>query len=219
MRARLLTLVLIAAAAVAAAPAGASPQSDFTAVYGDWKPDLAITPCRWTQPQLQNAYNVANSNPDFQYETRFSNDLQTEISRWRKGGCAGVAPFSERHASPLYSARIVKVSGKGGAAKEVVQLRNVGTRTLSFRKASLRNLAGSKAVFPGGFKLAKGRTAVVHVGCTKGKGRASFTARTVWLCRRSPLFGDRGDVARLADAKGVIVTQLGYGTQKRRAVF
>jgi hypothetical protein len=219
MRARLLTLVLISAAGVAAAPAGASPQSDFNAVYGDWKPDLVITPCRWTQGQLQNAYNVANSNPDFQYETRFSDDVQAEISRWRKSGCAGVAPFSERSASPLFGARIVTVSGKGAAAREVVQLRNVGTTTLSFRNASLRNLKGSKAVFPGGFRLGKGRTAVVVVGCAKGKRGPSFTARTVWLCRRSQLFGDRGDVARLADAKGVVVTQRGFGTQKRRPVF
>jgi hypothetical protein len=219
MRARFLTLVLIATAVATAAPAGASPQSDFDAVYGDWKSDLVITPCRWTQAQLQNAYNIANSNPDFQYETRFSGAVQAEIGRWRKGGCAGVAPFSVRQASPLFGARIVKVSGKGGAAKEVVQVRNSGARALAFRSASLRNLRGSKAVFPAGFRLAKGRSVVVHVGCAKGKRKASFTAQTVWLCRRAQLFGDRGDVARLADAKGVVVTQRGFGTQKSRPVF
>src|SRR3954469_23312233 len=139
-----------------AVPAFASQQSDFDDVYGDWRPDLVISPCRWSQPQLENAYAVANSNPDFQYETRFSDDVQTEISRWKNGGCAGVAPLTTRRTSPLNGARVVSVKDRGGQAKETVKIHNGTKQTISFRKATLRNLRSRKrnrAVFPAKFKL------------------------------------------------------------------
>jgi hypothetical protein len=205
-----------------AGSAMASPQSDFDAVYGDWKTDLTISACKWSEPQLQNAYKVANSNPDFQYETRFSDGLQTEIKRWKNGGCSGVAPISKRRTSPLSGARIVSVNGRGGARTEVVKIRNGTRKTISFRKATVRNIRSGKrnrSVFPARFKLAKGRTATVHMGCAKGKRHASFKARTVWLCRRAAMFRDKGDAARLADAKAIVVSQRGYGSQKRRPVF
>jgi hypothetical protein len=208
-----------AIAAIAALPANASPQTDFNAVYGDWKKDLVIRKCAWSQAQLQNAYNVANSNPDFQYETRFSDAVQTEIKRWRDGGCAGIAPLATRRKSPLYGAHIIKVRGRGGAAREFVQIRNRAKRTLSFRRALLANFRGRGYVFPARFRLARGRTATVHIGCAKGKRRASFRARTVWLCSRRQLFNDRGDLARLTDAKRLVVSQRGYGSQRSRPVF
>jgi hypothetical protein len=222
MYSRRITLALIALAAVAAMPAQATPQSDFNEVYGDWKADLVIAPCRWTRAQLQNAYDVSNGNPDFQYETKFQDDTLAEIKRWDSRGCSGVAPISARRKSPLFGVRVVKVTGKGALRREVVRIRNGSKKTIAFRKASMRNLKGGrsgKAVFPAKFKLAKGRTAVVRIGCAKGKRRASFKGRNVWLCRKKQLFRDKGDVARLADAKGVVVSQRGYGSQKRRVVF
>ena len=219
MALRLATLALLGASALAAIPAAASPQSDFDGVYGDWKADLVITPCRWSRAQLQNAQNVSNGNPDFKYETKFQDALRAEIKRWDSGGCAGIQPESKRRISPLNGAHIVVVNGRGGAAKEAVQIRNRGKKTVSFRKASLRNLKGGKVVFPPKFKLAKNRTALVHVGCATGKRHASYKGRTVWLCRRTQLFRDKGDVARLVDAKAIVVSQRGYGSQKRRPVF
>lgn len=210
---------LVVLGCLVACPALASPQSDFDAVYGDWKKDLVITKCAWSQAQLQNAYDIANSNPDFQYETEFVDDTQAELNRWKSGGCAGVQPLSVRRKSPLFGAAIVKVRGRGGTAKETVTIRNRARKRLSFRKASLTNLKGKGFFFPAGFKLGKGRTVVVHVGCAKGKRRSSFTARAVWLCSGRQLFSDRGDLARLADAKLVVVSQRGFGTQKRRPVF
>lgn len=214
---RVVALVLTAFAV--AWPAAASPQSDFDAVYGDWKKDLVITPCAWSQAQLQTAYDVAQSNPDFQYETRFSDDTQAEIKRWKSGGCAGVQPLSVRKKSPLYGVRIVSVHGRGGAAKETVTIRNRRGKRVSFRKASLTNLKGGGFYFPPRFKLAKGRTAVVHVGCAKGKRRATFTKRAVWFCSRKAIFRDRGDLARLADSKLLVVSQRGFGTERRRPAF
>jgi hypothetical protein len=219
MHGRMTALVTLAIAMVVALPASASPQSDFDSVYRDWRGDLKIGPCNWSQAQLQNAYDVAGSNPDFQYETAFVDAIQAEMNRWRTGGCKGIQPLSVRKKSPLYGVRVVSVRGRGGAAKEVVTLRNRRGKPVSFRKASLRNLAGGRAALPAKFKLAKGRTVVVHGGCAKGKRRASFTKRAIWLCRRKQVFRDRGDVARLADAKGVVVSQRGFGSQRLRPVF
>jgi hypothetical protein len=218
MHGRIVAFALLVSMA-AALPASATPQSDFDAVYGDWKKDLKITRCAWSQNQLQNAYDIANSNPDFQYETKFVDDTQAEINRWKTGGCAGVQPESVRKKSPLFGVRIVKVRGKGGAARETVTIRNTARKAKSFRKASLTNIKGKGFYFPPKFKLAKGRTAVVHVACAKGKKRQSFTKRAVWLCSKRQMFNDRGDLARLADAKLIVVSQRGYGTQKRRPVF
>ena len=214
---RVIALVLLGFAV--ALPAAASPQSDFDAVYGDWKKDLVITRCAYSQAQLQNAYDIARSNPDFQYETRFVDDTKAELDRVKAGGCAGVEPLSARKKSPLYGARIVSVRGHGGAASEVVAIRNRAGKTLSFRKASLTNVKGRGFYFPARFKLGKGRTVRVHTGCQKGKGHSSFTARAVWLCGKSGIFRDKGDLARLADAKLLVVSQRGFGSQRSRPAF
>jgi hypothetical protein len=210
---------LIVLAFAVASPAAATPQSDFDAVYGDWKKDLVITKCDWSQAQLQNAYDIARSNPDFQYETKFVDDTQTEITRWKTGGCSGIQPRSVRKKSPLYGVRIVAVRGKGGAARETVTIRNRAGKRLSFRKASLTNLRGHGFYFPARFKLAKGGRAVVHTGCAKGKRRATFTKRAVWLCSKRGIFRDRGDLARLADSKLLVVSQRGFGSERRRPAF
>ena len=214
---RLTAFVLLVFAV--ASPAAASPQSDFDAVYGDWKKDLVITKCAWSQAQLQNAYDIAQSNPDFQYETRFVDDTRTEINRWKTGGCAGIQPLSVRKKSPLYGVRIVAVRGKGGASKETVTIRNKRGKAVSFRKASLTNIKGGGFYFPARFKLGKGRRAVVHVGCAAGKRRPTFTKRAVWLCSRKGIFRDRGDLARLADSKLLVVSQRGFGSERSRPVF
>jgi hypothetical protein len=113
----------------------------------------------------------------------------------------------------------MKVAGRGKAANEYVRIANRTKKTVAFRRATLRNLSGTKALFPASFKLKPGKTAVVRVGCAPGKRHASFSGAGVWLCRQAQLFGDGGDVARLADSKGVVVSQRGYGTQKRRPVY
>jgi hypothetical protein len=211
--------VVPAACLLVGVSAHASPQSDFDGVYADWKTDHVVAQCRWTQAQLENAYNVATGSPDFQYATGFQDNVQAEIKRWKSGGCAGVAPYARRRLSPLNGVGLTKVAGAGTAAKEYVRIANRTKKTVALRKATLRNLRGAKAVFPATFKLKPGQTAVVRVGCAAGKRRASFSGTRVWLCRRAQLFADKGDAARLADAKGVVVSQRGYGTQRRRPVY
>src|SRR3954465_7592750 len=117
-----------------ALPAFASQQSDFDDVYGDWKPDLVITQCKWSQGQLENARDVAQSNPDFQYETEFIDDTQREIDRWKNGGCGGIKPIETRRTSPANGVRIASVKGRGSAKREVVTVQNRSGKTVSFRK-------------------------------------------------------------------------------------
>jgi hypothetical protein len=210
---------LLGACLVAGVSAQASPQSDFDGVYADWKADHVVTQCRWTQAELESAYKVATGSPDFQYATGFQDNVRAEINRWKSGGCAGVAPYAKRRLSPLNGVRVTNVAGRGNAAKEYVLIANRAKKAVALRKATLRNLTGVKAAFPAKFKLKPGKTAVVRVGCAPGKRSASFSGTRVWLCRRAQLFGDRGDVARLADSNGLVVSQLGYGTQKRRPVY
>jgi hypothetical protein len=219
MRARISIVVLILGCTLAAVPAFASPQSDFDGVYADWKADKKVTPCRWKESELQNAYDLATGNPDFQYETSFQDDVKAELKRTQSGGCAGVAPIATRKASALAGLRVTSVSGRGAVAKESVRMKNTTRKTISLRKASLRNAKKAKAVFPAGFRLKPGKTAVVHLGCAAGKRTASSKGTTVWLCRRTQFFRDKGDVAGVADAKGVVVTQRGFGSLKSRAAF
>jgi hypothetical protein len=215
---RLLIFASVAFATVAVG-AAATPQEDFDAVYDDWQADHVVTQCRWSQEQLQNAYDAATGNPDFQYETAFPENVQTEINRWKAGGCAGVKPTTVTQRSPLTGAKIVSVKGKGKPAREIVKIRNGSARTLAFRKARLRNSKKGRALFPAKFKLAKGKTATVRLSCQKGKRRASFKRTTVYLCQRKQLFRDKGDLARLADAKGVVVSQRGFGSLRKRPAF
>lgn len=197
-------------AALAAPPALGAEQDDFNAVYRDWREDRRITPCRWSQAQLDNADRVASGSPDFQYSTDFQDDVRREIARWRSGGCAGVSPQVVRSKSPLRGVRIVAVSGRGDASREVVRIRNTTRKTVALTGATLRSRTGKRAAFPARFRLASGKTARVAVGCGRGR-RAGFRGLNVFLCRRAALFADRGDAARLADARGVLVSQRGFG--------
>lgn len=212
-------LFLLVPLALALAPAAfGDARDDFSRVYSDWKPDSDVTSCAFSQAELQNAYDFSQSNPDFQY-SGFGDEVQREIARWRSGGCSGVAPLSARRLSPLNGARITAVRGRGNAGKEYVKVKNTSKKTIAFKNASVRNLKKQKAVFPARFKLKPGKTAVVRMSCAKGKRKASFKGLRVNLCRKSQLFKDRGDAARLADAKGTVVSQRAYGTETRRLSY
>src|SRR5688572_19207469 len=78
-------LVLIVLLAVAPF-ALAAPADDYAAIHNDWQQDGRITPCYWTQTQLQNAREIANDNPDDSYNG-FPERVDEEITRWRSGGC------------------------------------------------------------------------------------------------------------------------------------
>ena len=190
----------------------AGEQEDFNAVYADWQRDDQVTPCYFSAEQLQNAERLYEQSPDAQYASAFGDEVRREIARWRAGGCAGVSPMVQRRASPLFGLRIVSVRGRGGVASELVKVRNTTRKRIALRGATLRGRGGKRAKFPPRFRLSGRRTATVFVGCG-GRGRAWFRGTRVYLCRKTPLFNDRGDAARLADSKGVFVSQRSYGSR------
>ena len=124
--------------------AGAAPADDYAAIHHDWEKDGQITPCYWTEAQLQNAREIANDNPDDTYNG-FPEKVDVEIARWRNGGCAprprivGVKAKRER----------VLIANRGGTPAKVggMRLRDRQRNTIRLRR---------------GLTIAPGQTIVVR---------------------------------------------------------
>lgn len=207
---------LLVALAVVPPVVQAGPTEDYQAVRADWQRDGNITPCRFSEEQLANARTVAESNPDDQY-TGFPAEIDRELARTRSGGCRGRTPDAERDTSPLAGLRIVSVSARGQAAREFVRVRNGGRRTVTLDGATLRNRGGARAGLPRGVRVRRGQTITIRVGCLRG--RRAARGSTVYACRRSALLADSGDVARLADRTGIVVSQRGFGRHRNTVAF
>jgi hypothetical protein len=137
--------VLMLLLVVALAPvAFADPAEDYTAVHHDWEKDGQITPCYWTQAQLENAREIANDNPDDTYNG-FPERVDEEIARWRSGGCA---------ARP----RIVGVKAK----RERVLIRNVGGVPAEVGGLRLRDRQRNTIRLRRGLEIAPGATIAVR---------------------------------------------------------
>ena len=208
-------MVLLASLAVAAA-AIAGPDEDYAAIRADWQRDDVITPCRFSEQQLENARRIAESNPDDQY-TDFPSQIDRELARIRAGRCEGRTPDVVRERSPLARLQIRSVRPSGGAARESVRIRNRGRSTVRLDGATIRNRRGARARLPRGVRLRRGATLTVRIGCLRG--RRTARGRVAYACRRGALFADRGDVARLADRDGVVVSQRGFGRFRSTAAF
>lgn len=216
-RGKLVTFAVALVSALALAPAAvAGPTEDYQAVRADWQRDGNITPCRFSEEQLANARAIADANPDDQY-TAFPAEIDRELARVRSGACRGRTPDSERDASALAGLRIVRVGSRGDAAREFVRVRNTSRRTISLNGATVRNRRGSRARLPRGVRVRRGQSVTIRIGCLRG--RRTARARTVYACRRGALFTDSGDVARLADRRGVVVSQRGFGRFRSTASF
>lgn len=218
-RALLVGVTAVLASGVLAAPAAADPFQDYQGIRADWTADGVIVPCRWSEQQLENARSVSALVPEDQYVT-FPADVDREIARWRQGRCAGQAPDDRRAGSPLGAVTIVRVAGRGKAAREYVRIRNRGRRTVSLAGATLRNRTGRRIRLPR-IVLRRGQSVTVRLSCRRGKRRASVVRTRAWLCyrRASGLFADRGDIARLVDRRGVVVSQRGFGSRRGAVSF
>jgi hypothetical protein len=206
---------LLACSLVAVGAAAASPTDDYTRVRVDWQEDGSITACRFSEAELQNARSVAESSPDFSY-TGLVDAIDVEIARWRSGGCSGLSPESKRARSALDGLRITAVKPKA----ELVVIFNRTRKPISLTGARLHNRRGNRRVaFRRGTKIRGRKHLIVQTGCLKGKRRATVKGGRYYACQRRELWRDRGDVARLSDRKRVVVSQLGYGTQRRAPKF
>ena len=215
--------VLLAAASAAAAVglatgALAGPSEDYAAVRADWQRDRTITPCRFSEEQLRNARGIAETNPDDQY-TELPEEIDREIARHRSGRCAGRPPDSVLQRSPLVGVRIIRVTHRGGAGRELVRIRNRGRRRVLLDGATIRNRRGARARFPRGVRLRRGASLTVRIGCAPGTTRPTVRGTTVYACRRRGLFVDGSDVARLVDRRGTVVSQRGFGRYRRLVAF
>ena len=214
---RKLIVVVAALSALAFSPsAAAGPSEDYQVVRADWQRDGNITPCRFSEEQLSNARAISDSNPDDQY-TDFPAEIDRELARIRSGGCSGRTPDVERDVSPLAGLRILSVGSRGAATREYVRVRNRSRRTISLNGATVRNRRGSRARLPRGVRVRRGQTITIRIGCLRG--RRTARGSTVYACRRAALFTDSGDVARLADRDGVVVSQRGFGRYRNTVAF
>jgi hypothetical protein len=194
------------AGAVVVPGVGASPAADFNAIVKDFTSGRDITPCLFTQAQLEAAR--AQLGPDANaYAPGLADEINVEIKRWRDGGCTAKRVATARGAD----VRIVKVSFKGGVRKESVTLRNYSSSTVSLKGYILRDAADHAIKFKKTTIKSK-RSVVVVTGCRKGSKKAIRKGTRYYACRSREFWDDAGDVVELVNAKGGLLSSKTYGS-------
>jgi hypothetical protein len=194
------------AAVVVAPGAGASPAADFNAIVKDFTSDQKMTPCLFTQAQLESAR--AQLGPDANaYAPGLGVAIGREIKRWKDGDCSVKRVSAARGAD----VRIVKVKAKGGARSESVTLRNYGAKTVSLKGFVLRD-AGDHTIKFIKTTIKPKRSVVVVTGCRKGTKKAVRKGSRYYACRSKEFWDDAGDVVELVNAKGGLLSMKAYGT-------
>lgn len=196
-----LAVVAVLVAAVLAPSAAGSPAGDLKSVLQDYSRDERITPCRFTQRQLESA------------RTQISEDIETyakgiraaivrEVKRWRDGGCRGRGAAASK-------LRIVAIKARGGPSKESVTIRNTGKKAISLRGFALRD-AGDHTLKFRSTKLKAGRSLKVITGCRKGHRRALRRGSSYYACRKNEVWDDAGDTVELLGRGGGLLAQKKY---------
>jgi hypothetical protein len=193
-------------AAVVAPGAGASPASDFAAVIKDYRSDRDITPCLFTQAQLESARTQLGPDANA-YVPGLGVEIGREVKRWKDGDCSPKRVAAARGPD----VRIVKIASKGAARKESVTLRNYGSKTVNLRGYVLRD-AGDHAIKFKKTTIKPKRSLVVVTGCRKGARKAVRKGTRYYACRSKEVWDDAGDVVQLVNAKGGLLSQKTYGT-------
>ncbi len=188
---RLIALCCAPVLALALAPvAGATPEQDFYAVFKTWQDEAPFPHCKFTRKQFQNAIGEARKVGDFDnYAPTFVGAVQAEIGLIDARRCRGIArPPSARELrrSALRRVTIVGIHPRGG---ERIVLRNNGGRAVNLAGATLRDRSGRR---------------VRLRGTIRGRRARAFRSRGVW--------DNSGDMVKLADRRGLVVRQLGFGS-------
>jgi hypothetical protein len=199
-------LAALLAGVVAAPGVLASPASDFNAIIKDYTSDQEVTPCLFTQAQLETARSQLGADANA-YSPGLSAAIGQEIKRWKDGGCTARRVAAARGAD----VRIVKVTAKGGAKKESVTLRNYGAKTISLKGYVLRD-AGDHTIKFIKTTIKPKRSVVVVTGCRKGSKKAVRKGTRYYACRSKEFWDDAGDVVELVNAKGGLLSTKTYGT-------
>jgi hypothetical protein len=196
-----LAITVVLSAAVLAPAAAGSPAGDLKSVLQDYSRDDKITPCRFTQRQLESVRGQIS--PDIEtYAKGIRPALNREIRRWKAGGCKGKGP----NATKL---RIVAVKATGGPAKESVTIKNTGRKAISLRGFALRDAADHTLKFRA-TKLNAGRRLQVVTGCRKGHRSAVRRGSRYYACRSKEVWDDAGDTVELLGRGGGLVSKKTY---------
>jgi hypothetical protein len=198
-RLQLAFAAVLGAAVLAPGIAGGSPAADLGSVTRDYTRDQRITPCRFTQGQLEGARSKIGQDIA-SYAAGIDVAIAREIKRWKDRGCA-----RKRRAV----VRIVAVSAAGGAREESVTIKNVGSKAVSLRGYALRDDADHTLRF-GATKLAKGRKLRVVTGCRSGHRGAVRRGSRYYACRATAFWDDAGDVVQLLGPGGGLLSQKRY---------
>ena len=202
MRSRLqLALVaVLGVAVVAPGAAGGSPAADLAAVTKDYTRDGRITPCRFTQAQLEGARTKIGKDVAT-YAAGLDVAIAREIKRWKDRGCAG-----KRRAVRL---RIIAVASSGGANVEYVTIKNSGSKTVNLHNYALRDGDDHTLKFRA-TKLKKGAKLRVVTGCHSGRKGAVRRGSRYYACRKTQFWDDTGDVVQLLAPGGGLLSQKRY---------
>lgn len=193
-----LTALLVA---VLAPGAAGSPAGDLKSVLQDYSRDGKITPCRFTQGQLQAAR--AQISEDIEtYSKGIRPAIVREVRRWRDGACKGKGASAGR-------LRIVAIKAAGGPAREYVTIKNIGRKTINLRGFALRD-AADHTVKLRSTKLRAGRTLRVVTGCRKGHRRPVRRGARYYACRKAEVWDDAADVVELLGRGGGLLAQKTY---------
>jgi Lamin Tail Domain len=199
-RLQLAIVAALGAAALAPAAASASPAADLAAVTRDYTRDQRITPCRFTQSQLEGARSKIGADIA-SYAAGIDVAIAREIQRWKDRGCAG-----KRRAVRL---RIIAVSSSGGANVEYVTIKNVGSKTVNLHNYALRD-SDDHTLKLRATKLKKGAKLRVVTGCHSGRSGAVRRGTRYYACRKTQFWDDAGDVVELLAPGGGLLSQKRY---------
>ena len=209
---------MLAVGLALATSASADAASDYAAVHNDYAAHGGnVTACKFTRTQLVNARSQITPDVDA-YDPGFRDEVNREINRWDGGGCKGSGGGGGGSGSSKKADfRIVTLKGKvrgRNKRKEYVTIRNRGGKTGNLKGWSLRDRSGHRIRFRKSLRLKAHRRLRVVTGCAKGHRRAFKRGARYFACRKSSLWNDGGDVAKLVSPSGKKVSQRGFGRFK-----
>jgi hypothetical protein len=200
-----LAAVLVVAAVLAPSAVG-SPEADLASVSNDYSRDEKVTPCRFTQAQLESARSQISADVET-YAKGLRPAVTREIKRWKDGGCTAKKVAAAAGAK----VRIVSVQPKGGARAESVTIRNLSGKTVNLRGFALRD-AGDHTLKLRTTKLKRGARLTLVTGCRKGSKKAGRRGSRYYFCRSKQVWDDAGDTVELLGRGGGLLSSRTYGT-------
>jgi hypothetical protein len=193
-------IAVLLAAAVLAPTAAGSPAGDLKSVLQDYSRDEKVTPCRFTQGQLESARSQISEDIEA-YAKGVRAALVREIKRWKDGGCKGKGAAANK-------LRIVTIKAGGGPAKEYVTIENTG-RKVTLGGFALRD-AGDHTLKFRSTKLKAGARLKVVTGCRKGHKSAMRRGSSYYACRKNEVWDDAGDTVELLGRGGGLLATKTY---------